>query len=432
MPSAKNNHQPALKSSLIALITAATLVTTAGIAHAGSREQARRMYDRLTGVTPDNATITTLANTIDTDSAFAAAMDIIDPDEGSPAFNKNFYNVTLKNWVTPWTNEEQTVFAPLNDFTATVIGMVRDDKDFREVLYGNILYTGASGLGLTPYSLTNNTHYQEMEDQNLDLSDDTVLVERTQTGVYGPLGLDLASDTAYAGVMTTRQGARAYFVDGTNRAMFRFTMINFLGSDLEPLLDKTRVPDRIRQDVSRSPGGDSTIFLGQCIGCHAGMDGMMGAMAYYEWDYPDGGDADNGSLAYANSPNTYTIEDTQYTSRVQKKFRINPLNFEYGFFTTDDSWINYWRTGINANLGWEGNSASNPTPTTGNGLNSLGRELAHTQAFARYQVLKAYRAVCLKDPGASTLDSLTTRFETTHAYHMKPVFADAAVDCMGS
>ena len=47
-----------------------------------------------------------------------------------------FYNVTLKNIVTPWTNRDQTVFVPLNDYTATVIGMVRDDVPFNTALSG--------------------------------------------------------------------------------------------------------------------------------------------------------------------------------------------------------------------------------------------------------------------------------------------------------
>jgi hypothetical protein len=39
--------------------------------------------------------------------------------------NPSFYNVTLKNFVAPWTNREQNVFVPLNDYIATVIGMIK-------------------------------------------------------------------------------------------------------------------------------------------------------------------------------------------------------------------------------------------------------------------------------------------------------------------
>src|SRR5210317_1207078 len=99
-----------------------------------------------------------------------------------------------------------------------------------------------------------------------------------------------------AGIMTSRAAAMAFFSDGTNRAMFRFTLMNHLCTDLEPLKDTSRTPDRVRRDVSRSPGGDSRIFLNGCVGCHAGMDGMAGAFAYYEWDYNS--DISDGRLRY--------------------------------------------------------------------------------------------------------------------------------------
>ena len=36
----------------------------------------------------------------------------------------SFYTVVLKNFAAPWTNRDQTAFVPLNDYTATIIGMV--------------------------------------------------------------------------------------------------------------------------------------------------------------------------------------------------------------------------------------------------------------------------------------------------------------------
>ena len=61
--------------------------------------------------------------------------------------SSHFYTTTLKNFATPWTNRDQTVFAPLNDYTATVIGMVRDDVDFRTSLSADVVYVGQ---GVTP------------------------------------------------------------------------------------------------------------------------------------------------------------------------------------------------------------------------------------------------------------------------------------------
>ena len=40
------------------------------------------------------------------------------------------------------TNRAQSVFVPLNDYTATVIGMVRDNVPFNTVLSADLLYIG--------------------------------------------------------------------------------------------------------------------------------------------------------------------------------------------------------------------------------------------------------------------------------------------------
>jgi len=142
---------------------------------AGPREQAKRMHDRIAGVPPTEAVLSQMAADISAGNPVAAAYKAME--------NNSFYNVTLKNFVAPWTNEDQSVFVPLNDYTATVIGMIRDDVDFREVLYGDILYIGASGLGLPAYGMNDNAHYQTMEDQGVDLKAN--LVRRTQSALTG-------------------------------------------------------------------------------------------------------------------------------------------------------------------------------------------------------------------------------------------------------
>ena len=116
--------------------------------------------------------------------------------------------------------------------------------------------------------------------------------------------------------------------------------------------DTKLVPDRIRQDVSRSPGGDSRLFLNNCIGCHNGMDPLAGAFAYYNFN------EDTGSIEYT-------------ANIVQPKYFNNDVNFPFGYRTTDDSWLNYWREGQNQFFGWDPG-----LPGSGNGAKSLGQELA--------------------------------------------------------
>ncbi len=54
--------------------------------------------------------------------------------------------------------------------SSTVIGMVRDDEPFNTLLSADVLYTGDSSLGLPAYSMSNNAHYEALENQNIDLS----------------------------------------------------------------------------------------------------------------------------------------------------------------------------------------------------------------------------------------------------------------------
>ncbi|MDP5040246.1 MAG: hypothetical protein NWQ26_05175, partial [Paraglaciecola sp.] len=232
---------------------------------------------------------------------------------------------------------------------------------------------------------------------------------------------------ATAGVMTTRAAAKAFFKDGTNRAMFRFTLMNHLCTDLEGLKDTSRAPDRIRQDVSRSPGGDSRIFNNSCVGCHAGMDPLAQAFAYYNYQYDVDSDpeGENGNLQYLAAGQ----QDPQTGSRVQGKYHINSNNFPYGFSTDNDNWSNYWREGLNYNLGWD-----QRLPASGSGAKSMGWELANSQQFAQCQVSKVFENVCLRRPqdaqDRAQISTMTAHFQQNN-YQIKGVFADSATYCKG-
>src|SRR5688572_22858253 len=140
-----------------ALGVALAVLASGQQAFAGPTERARRMYDRLTGTPPSPALLDQLDDMVASDPV-NAALFMMDP---SREHSKYFYSVTLKNFASPWTNRDQSIFAPLNDYTATVIGMVRDDVDFRGVLSEDIVYVGQ---GTTPaYSPASNAHYETLE-----------------------------------------------------------------------------------------------------------------------------------------------------------------------------------------------------------------------------------------------------------------------------
>jgi len=400
MSNMKRSKGTTLLAQAAALGLALAALVSGQQALAGPREQARRMYERLTGTPPEETLLNTLADMIVSDGREATALYIINPNH---AHSKNFYTVTLKNFAAPWTNRDQSIFAPLNDYTATVIGLVKDEgADFREVLFGDVVYIG-SGSGIPAYSPTSNAHYEALEANNVDLR---TLQRTTQSSLNG-----LPPD-ATAGVITSRAGAEAFFIDGTNRAMFRFTLLNHLCRDMEQVHDTSLPPDRIRQDVTRSPGGDSSVFKNNCVGCHTVMDSMAQAFAYYDFDE--------------------TVQRLVYTpGQVQPKYLINSENFKWGYVTPDDAWENRMRLpGRNdANvLGWDPN-----LPGRGRGAKSLGQELAYSGAFAQCQAEKAFRKVCFRSPTTETEYNRVRAIgnEFRNSGNMRHVFAQVAAECAG-
>lgn len=386
------------------------LTFIAGNTYAGAREQALQIHNRIAGVPPSAAVLAEMTSAIDAGQVADAVRIAMN--------NEAFYSVTLKNMATPWTNRDRTVFAPLNDYTATVIGLVRDDADFRTLLYGNQLYV-SSAAGLPNYSVNSNAHYEAIEAQGVSLKD--TLVARDQTSLNG------IPAEATSGVITSRAAAKAFFIAGTNRAMFRFTLLNHLCRDLEQVHDTSLTPDFIRQDVSRSPGGDSRVFLNNCVGCHNGMDPMAKAYAYYDYEFDVNGDPEglSGAIHY----NSEGVIDPDTNSRVEKKYRINANTFKYGYVTTNDDWQNYWRQGMNKHLGWD-----TSLPGKGTGAKTMNMELAHSQAFASCQVEKVFQNVCLRKPANAVdrdkVSAMTTNFANS-GYQLKQVFIDTADYCKG-
>jgi hypothetical protein len=279
--------------------------------------------------------------------------------------------------------------------------MVRDGVPFDTVLSDDILYT-INAPGLPAVSPANNDHYATAEANGVDLS--TALVKTTQSAAYG------LPTEATAGVITTAGAASAFFINGTNRAMFRFTMINHMCHDMETLMDTSRPTDRIRQDVSRSPGGDSRIFLNNCVGCHSGMDPMAQAFAYYNFDV-------------ASNQLVYTA------GQVQPKYHINSQNFPQGFITPDNSWSNRWRQGPNSVLGW-----SSTQTGSGTGAKTWGQEIASSKQFAACQVQKVFQTVCFRTPSSSAditaAQGITSSFQS--GYNLKTVFQQVAAACPGT
>ena len=184
---------------------------------------------------------------------------------------------------------------------------------------------------------------------------------------------------ATAGAITTRAAAEAFFIAGTNRAMFRFTLINHLCMDMEQVHDTSIIPDRIRQDVSRSPGGDSRVFLNNCIGCHAGMDPLAQAFAYYDYDETAG-----------------TL-DVHARRRCSRSTSTTTTTFADGFVTPDDSLEQPLAAGPERRARLELGSAGHRATAR----SRSAQELASSDAFAQCQVDEGVQGGLLARAGRS-------------------------------
>src|ERR1700754_4184612 len=151
----------------------ACVTATVCAAPLSDRDKAKRIHDRIAGVPPTEAVLDQMEALVTAGNPVGAA--------NIATQNPAFYNVTLKNLAMPWTNRDQTVFAPLNDYVATFIGMVRDDVPFNTALSADLTYTVS---GATPaVSPTSNAHYENAETTQMTLF--TALPPTTQSSVPG-------------------------------------------------------------------------------------------------------------------------------------------------------------------------------------------------------------------------------------------------------
>jgi hypothetical protein len=366
-----------------------TATTPTSSAASTTKMKAYRIYNRLAGVPPVPAVLTEIDNLVKAGKLKDAALRSMD--------DNNFYNLTLKNWIKPWTNIDKTNRIILNDYVATAIGIIRDNIPFDQILYGDHLYIAGPGTpGTIPvYDKKTNNHYQKLEESRVSLKDYLVRVSQSKT-----TGI---KDTA--GVLTTRAAGLAFFSAGTNRRATRFTFMNYLCRDFEALHD-INIPDyHVRRDVERNPGGDSRTYRNKCVGCHAGQDALGGAFAYFDFV--------NGEVVYTEGV-------------VAAKINKN-VGYADGWITKDNSWINTWAEGQNSNLGW-------PSQTSGNGVRELGVMLSRSRAFSECMSTKVYELVCLRTPSSETdkkeMRRLADIFQLDENYNMKNLIAETAATCV--
>ena len=194
-------------------------------------------------------------------------------------------------------------------------------------------------------------------------------------------------------------------------------MMNYMCRDLEATHDVSAPAEMIRQDISRAAP-----FNQDCMGCHATMDGLSGAFAYYNYS------ADEERITYdATQP--------------QSKYFNNNDVFPKGFVTTDDSWKNFMRLGPNSSLGWSQTTGPGVSVhprysySQGRGAKSLGEELSRSKAFSACAVKQVFESVCNKKEknftaqDKSKVEEIASTFEASN-YNYKEIWVESALYCL--
>lgn len=396
-------------------------------------QQAYLLYNRIAGVPPDREVLDLARGLLEKNKKGEAAL-LATKD---PAF----YNIKLRNMFGAWSNVSSDVSSDLNDMVATMIGMVRDDVPFNQVLSADLLYVATESAmpelteiannrpesdreknkknwrnqqddGPPSYSLSDNELFSLLQESDLQKN----LKKVTQSEMPEAL-----PDKAIAGVLSTRGFGEAFYSAGTNRRATAFVLKNFLCHEIEELHDVNAgdgslgADQFVRQDVDRTPGGDGGLFRSRCLGCHAGMDAMSGWSVYYDYRAPD--DRSAPRLMY---------NDRAVQEKVGRNKYLEDPKFIAAHTPKNDSFTNIWVKGPNARLGWGDN-------ISGNGAAEWGQMITASKAFARCMVTHAYNAVCFNPPDSESEQDVVSEIADLFIadnYKMRNMIAATAVSCL--
>jgi hypothetical protein len=421
------------------IVSPLILILSANEAFADSARIATKLYSRLASapLSLSDTKRTQMVSLIDQGKLLEAAQIATQDDR--------FYNITVRAWATSMSNRaEDPVVAQgtgtttyfLNDFVAMVIGTVRDNRNAQELLNGDFTYYVTDSVaGLSPYKplilansdTSNSKHFFDLHNLGANLRQSLVRVSPQK-----------ADFTDSAGVITSQAWGAEHFAGGTNRRPLQYALKEFLCVDIDDVRDPSLPTTRIRRDVSRTPGGSATTFETNCRACHTGMDGLAGAFANYNTVYY----SPETLLQYA-SPVGYfsgtqlarvpnTLNPTPANNGVVSKMNQNGSTFPTGYYTTDDSWINYFASSAsstNLAIGWPADL------TAGKGIRSLGTMLANTKAFPRCMTKRVFRKLCGRNPTSAEAPLIQSHADQFVAggYNLKTLFEKIAIEatCIG-
>lgn len=407
--------------------------------------EAKWMIERLTGIkwSPDAPQVQQMAQRISSGDKIGAA-------KVATALPQ-FYSVTVKEMAARMSTRAESVREPLNDFSASFIGITRDNTDARELLYGNFYYafTGTPALpagvtvtsrietpgDLTRNMLLSNAHFADLENANINVHE---YLTKVTTGQRIPTSMttNVATPAAdAAGVLTQRTFLAAHAIAGTNRRLVEYTFREFMCMPIQGWADTSASDIRVGMDIDRMPGGDPQKYLTSCKGCHTVMDGFRGAFA--RWDFNPTVNGVLHSLSGVTTGNFQPV-NSDATRQVMRKMNRDTapaatmfVMYQGGWNTRDTSFVNNADRGVNSTIfGWRGLAPDGAAlSSNSSGTNAFGRLVANSKRFSQCMAKRIWDQVCnysLPDLEQDVLFvSLALEFEQ-NGYKLKDLFETIA------
>lgn len=398
------------------------------------RLKAQDIFQRLTGVkTPIyDPVLTQMVQRLNANDPVGAA--------AIATSDFRFINITVRDFASKMSNRAETIDVPMNDFTATIMGVTRDDINAKKLLTDNITYMVDPNKAAVPSALItdilrSNNHYEAADTQRIDFSLALTRFDKNgqllkQKVFDGKKEQDMPTP---AGLLTSRGWLSAHAIAGTNRRLVEFSLREFLCTPLENVADSSGPDNVVAPDIDRFPGGSHTKYTTTCRACHTIMDGFRPAFAYvtFNSDYVmhsytspkvNTQDAEDRGLGMFKSPATGA-------SYVAHKMNRNETVFPGGRVTVDDNWVNNAVHGANsAYFAWKS--------TSGKGVQAFGQMLSESRQFPICMAKRVYSQVCKREPASSDMDMITSaasEFSTSRNYNLKFLFQKIVTskECLG-
>lgn len=336
----------------------------------------------------------------------------------------SFIDITVRDFASKMSTREGITVSPLNDFIATIMGTVRDNRPATQLLNGDQIYVLNSSLNdaaILSAVLRSNSHYEANDNLTTTIADKLVPIKQSMTNPAGTARMDHADP---AGLLTTRNFMETHVFQGTNRRVVEYAFKVFLCTPIDAWASTTNPDSHVGRDIGREPVEE---YNNKCKGCHTGMDALRPAAAYYDFNQISAATRE-GFVEYRKSFTTsadHTAASGSTSTFVVPKYRRGAEIFPGGFVVTDNRWVNYADQNL---FGWNGN-------TTGTGMKDFGAMIANSEGFSRCMAKRIFKTVCGEDietNNAGLVDKLANQFKKS-SYNLRTLFVQSALrpECGG-